>query len=407
MENKKIEELKFDYIVGNDNGNSEHDIIINGKKICQPNVMAKIRKLPLLDEINPDYVADHIEDNLIVNIDSVSAGSGDYYIGKYALKSGERIKDIKVGVDNNKINSDVVIVNTLGQIAGFAAAEAYKIDKENIESKRIIVNVDMTTALPQTQYTKLKGDEFAKKFMKDIHRVTVYIGTKRIKTEINFSFVKVLPEGVPPVFAVQNLLYGKVENEKVEEMFREFIKKQKLDSIDGNYFKNKKILHVAIGEGTTEYPITEGIAFNPNFIHGTNNGIGHAIDRAIPEFKEEYGLLNYSRQEYSKVIRSRSHKYYDTAKEILDYHIESEADEIFENIEAQIQKANNEIDVIMIYGGGSILMKKILETKIEKIADRAKIKVFYVPAKFAVTLEAEGMYLFTCSNIFKKLKSMA
>lgn len=406
MENK-IEELKFDYIVGNDNGNSEHDIIINGKKICQPNVMAKIRKLPLLDEINPDYVADHIEDNLIVNIDSVSAGSGDYYIGSYALKSGERIKDIKVGVDNNKINSDVVIVNTLGQIAGFAAEEAYKTDKENIENKRITVNVDMTTALPQTQYTKSKGDEFAKKFIKDIHRVTVYIGIKRIKTEINFNFVKVIPEGVPPVFSIQNLLYGKGEDEKVEEMFREFMKKQKLDSIDGNYFKNKRILHVAIGEGTTEYPITEGIAFNPNFIHGTNNGIGHAIDRAIPEFKEEYGLLNYSRQEYSEVIRSQGHKYYDTAKEILDYHMEAEADEIFENIEAQIQKANNEIDIIMIYGGGSILMKEILESKIEEIANRAKIKVFYVPEKFAVTLEAQGMYLFTCSNIFQKIKSMA
>ena len=42
--------------VGNGNGNSEHDIIINNKLIKQPNVFAKVAKLPNLDEINKEYV---------------------------------------------------------------------------------------------------------------------------------------------------------------------------------------------------------------------------------------------------------------------------------------------------------------------------------------------------------------
>ena len=106
--------------VGNDNGNSEHDLLINGVLIAQPNVFAKVRKLPNLDEVNKDYVIKNIQDNLIVTCEDPS---GIYYIGNYALKSGQKIRNIEVGIDNNKIESDIVIVNTLSQIAGFGIKE--------------------------------------------------------------------------------------------------------------------------------------------------------------------------------------------------------------------------------------------------------------------------------------------
>ncbi|WP_294364875.1 hypothetical protein [uncultured Clostridium sp.] len=59
---EKVIELK----VGNDNGNSEHDLIINGVLIAAPNVFAKVRKLPNLDEINKEFVLNDIHNNLIV-----------------------------------------------------------------------------------------------------------------------------------------------------------------------------------------------------------------------------------------------------------------------------------------------------------------------------------------------------
>ena len=100
--------------VGNDNGNSEHDLIINGVAIAQPNVFAKVRKLPNLDEVNREYVLDNIHDNLIVTCEDPS---GIYYVGNYALKSGQKVRNIEVGIDNNKVDSDIVMVNTLAQIA--------------------------------------------------------------------------------------------------------------------------------------------------------------------------------------------------------------------------------------------------------------------------------------------------
>lgn len=394
-ESKKLEgnkDFTINLQVGNDNGNSEHDIIINGEQICQPNVCSKVRKLPLLDEVKPEYVANNIEDNLIVTIDSPECEPGIYFAGNYALKSGERIRNIEVGADNSKYTSDVVIVNTLAQIAGYGVREAFKADQE-LKSD-IKIKVDMTTALPISQYKKSTAELFSKRF-EGKHKVTVHVGTIRANVEIEFEFVKVLPEGVTAVHALQNIS---------GEIFEEFNKKYQMN-IDGEYLKGKKILHIAIGEGTTEYPVTNGIEFSPNFIKGSNNGIGHAIDKSLDEFKDEIGILSYSRQKYSEVLRDKNHKYYSIAADIIDQCIDEQAEEILHYAKNEIQRANNEVDIICVYGGGSIPMREQLEKKLDSICEKADIKLLYIPEKYAVTLESKGMYEFTIGKIFKVLKA--
>ena len=96
------------FMVANDNGNSEQDLIINGQKISAPNVFARVGKLTNLDELNPEYVLKNIHDNLIVSVDGAL-----YYVGAYAMSSGQHCRSITVGVDNDKVSSDIVYVNTL------------------------------------------------------------------------------------------------------------------------------------------------------------------------------------------------------------------------------------------------------------------------------------------------------
>ncbi len=388
----------LDVNVGNDNGNSEHDIIINGKQICSPNVLAKVRKVPMLDEVNKDYVAEHIKDNLIVTVDSPSATPGVYYIGNYALNSGEKVRSIEVGADNNKVDSEIAIINTLSQIAGFAVQEIYK--KDNKIEQGILVNVFMSTALPISQYNKNEADRFSNKFMENKHKITVNVGTSRVDVTINFKFVKVIPEGVTAVHAVHDLDEIMSDNkDKFDVLSFNGIEKP----VDSRYFKNKKILHIGIGEGTTELPITNDIVFDPNFIKGINNGIGHAIDRSLDEFKKELGLKDYSRQKYSEVLKDESHKFYPVASDIISTYIDDEAEEILHAAKTEIQKANNEIDLIMVYGGGSIPMRNQLENKLKSVCEKGNIDLFYVPEKYAVILESIGLYKFTTGKIFEAL----
>lgn len=375
--------------VGNDNGNSEHDLVINDVLIKQPNVFAKVRKLPNLDEVNKDFVLANIHDNLIVTCEDPS---GIYYIGNYALKSGQKIRNIEVGVDNNKIDSDIVLVNTLSQIAGFGVKEYFS--KFKTFDDIIDVKVDMTTALPIRYYSHSKALEFANKFLNKTYMITVHIGNEAVRVRIEFIFVKVIPEGVTGIFALKDSNI---------DLFAEY-NKANGEKLTNQFFNKARVLHVAIGEGTTEFPITEGIQFNPNFIQGTNNGLGHAIDKALEEFKNIKGLSKFSRQDYSKILLDPKHKFNDLAMELVEHYIEDEAEEILHHIRTEIQKANNEIDVVCVYGGGSIFMRDYLEKKVADLCDRAEIKLLYIPSEFAVTLEARGLYNFTNSKIFNSLK---
>ncbi|MDO7204268.1 hypothetical protein Q5M85_09060 [Paraclostridium bifermentans] len=161
-------ELKLQ--VGNDTGNSEHDIIINDIQICQPNVIARARKTPNLEELDQELFIENIENNLVINLISNEVPTGTYYIGDYALKSGLAVKSIEVGIDNDKAESDIVFINTLAQVAGVAVKQAYKEDKIDEDIK---VKVDMTGSLPINQYTSKKAERFAERFTNGVHILNV------------------------------------------------------------------------------------------------------------------------------------------------------------------------------------------------------------------------------------------
>ena len=397
-------ELKLQ--VGNDTGNSEHDIIINDIQICQPNVISRARKTPNLEELDQELFIENIESNLVINLISNEVPTGTYYIGDYALKSGLAVKSIEVGIDNNKAESDIVFINTLAQVAGFAVKQAYKEDKIDEDIK---VKVDMTGSLPINQYTSKKAEMFAERFTNGVHILNVETPKKSVKVEIDFEFVKIIQEGVTTTFALENLDDKAFEayNKKFEE------NKENLEAynvkLNKDYFKGqeRKILHIAIGEGTTEYPKTVGKKFDPNFIHGSNNGVGIGIDNSLDEFKEEVRLSTYSRQQYSQVIKDYTHKFYADAINILDFHLEEQSSEILKNSKKQIERANNEIDLILVYGGGSILMRKTLEKQLEEVCNKGKMKLLYLDYPYAVTIESEGLSAFTKSKIFQLLKKQS
>lgn len=408
----KEQVIVINEIVGNDNGNSEHDLIINGEEIAQPNIISKVTKLPLLDDINIEYTIKNLHSQLIVTVNSPSALPGIYYCGEYALKSGQRIHNIEVGSDNDKASTDIVVINTLAQIAAFAVKKAYESNPKL--DNQIVAKVDMTTALPVTQYCKELSDKLINKFLVGKHNVIVHVGVLRADVDITFEFGKVLPEGVTTIHALQSYMNTKKEktsedeterNKEVKRLFGEFNRTYGLD-IDGNYFKKKKILHVAIGEGTTEVPITDDVKFDTNFINGDNYGVGHAIKNALSDFKKKTTLRTFTRQNFSALLRDPEHKNYNKAMDCVEPYLESESEDILGLVKDELEKANNDVDIICVYGGGSILMKEYLQKKLYALGENTDVKIFYVPAEFAVKLEAVGMYEFTKGKIYKALKDM-
>ncbi len=407
--------MKMTFKVGNDNGNSEHDLIIDGVLITQPSVFSKVSKLPDLSSLNDEVFVENILDNIITTVMSPAVNSGaagSYFIGEYATKAGKLLHNIEVGAFNSKINSDVPIVNTLGIVAAYAVKRGLK---EDPNVSRIELDIEMVTALPVTQHSPATSKAFFGKFMDTDHEVQVHLPSRVVSVVLHFVYVKVLPESICATFYVQALTMEHAELIKnaddraeyaalVKRFFKDFNAKYGLN-IDGKYFKNLKILHNSIGEGTTEIPLTNDISFDPNFIEGSNNGVGHAINEVLNTFIKSKNLVKFTRQDYSAILRDPHHKHYEFAMSLVQDPLAEQGEIIFRNTKQEVGKANNAIDIIMVHGGGSILMRDFLLQEYYGFGEKTDIMIFYVPSEFAVVLEVLGMYAFLKSDIFKNLKA--
>lgn len=376
--------------VAMDNGNSEQDMFFNGVPVAGPNVYARVQSLPNLDEVDPKKVMGDIHNNLIAEVEDQL-----YYIGAYALDSNQHCRSIQVGVDNDKVSSSIVFINTLAHTAAEAVSLASqskdKAVRKAFDEGTVNAEVDMATAIPVSYYTAEAAHTLEDKFTEKTHSVKVYVGPISYTVTLTYSFVKVIPEGVTAAHAF------------LAEPERYFGK-----GVTSETLQDARILHVAIGEGTTEFPITTGVGFDPNFISGTDNGNGHAIKRVLDPFKKNFGLRSITRQDFSRYIREDSHKYHNAAMDYLMPALEDEAVDILAKAEQVIAEANNEIDAVAVYGGGSILMKEFLRPRLEAYCRRARIQLIYIedPTE-AVFLEAEGLNAFLNSGLFQYLKEHA
>ncbi len=392
--------MKYHFYVGNDNGNSEHDLMIDGRWIGQPNVNCAVDELPWSEEQAPESFVKQLQDQLVVTVDSPAARPGMYYIGKFALESGEIIDNIQIGIDA-KSDMDLPIINTLAQIAAVAVQKAYEEEKKIPSS--ISVEADMATALPVTQHTDETAAKFEKRFTSGEHHITVHLGIQRVAVKIVFPFVKTVPEATPVIFTLQKDAAG---NWRDGELFGDFAETYRLEKkFNGSYFKDKRILHVDIGDGSTEYPITEGNRFLRQFVHGSHHGAGYAIEEALQEFNRLIHLPDSPRQFFSDVIKNGKHKYHARALKTLRRPMESQVKQITQHVKKQLTKARNEIDLICVYGGGSILMRSVLYPLLKTICDEREIQLLYIPDDYAVKLNALGLDAFVRGKIYDALKS--
>lgn len=404
--------------IGNDIGNSKQAIVINKKLIQQPSVFAVGGMIPWVDDENdvPKNLKE-IYDNMVVTIPATAGiPTGLYHIGKYALKThGEAVTSLYVKGNSPKSDQQVPYVNTLGVIAAYAVEEAYVNRGESPEE--ITVIADMTAALPVKQHSPANIETMQDRFMGATHTITIHLGlTKKVLVKIKFEYVHVLQEGTPVIFALRFDSEGEHRKsgyfeETEESMFDEFAEEYKLGEIDGSYFEGKNILHFDGGDGTSDAPFTRGNTVDKDFCDGISNGVGHAIENSINDFLSlvPSAYNSISRQDYSEILKSqfapRKHKFLPEALQAFNPHFDNQAKQMNKLVNNQIIKIGSDnIDILVVYGGGSILSKPLLHKQLKDLAAKVRIQLFYVKKKYAITLNAEGLDFFVRSDIFKHFK---
>ncbi|GCF76344.1 hypothetical protein BC2926_38850 [Bacillus cereus] len=380
--------MKLNYQIGNDNGNHEQDIVINGKMYQFANVYSVVTNSIEDEDISAEEMIPNLLDRLYVTIQSRSInGAHEVFVGKRALEDGENVRNMNIKL-GKKHKEDLPLITTLANLAGVAVKETFS--KKNKIVKDIEISVDMTTALPASQWTKETANEFSSRFMDTQHLVTVHLGKTDILVKVNFVFVKTVKEGVVTLFGIIEDEKGKYRN---DDLFDEFSKEYNLGKIDGSYFKDKKILHADIGDGTSEYAVTTGYKTDGR-THGRPHGIGHALESAIKKFKEKWDI-EVSRQEFAEYVKKEGSKYHPIAIDSLAVAKRELAKTILEELQMTSKDLKHDYDAIVVYGGGSIQLKDVLYKELKEFCDSVQVKLLWIDKKYAVTMNARGLEIFT------------
>ena len=397
-----------------DIGNSELKMMINGELVKQQNVNKRVFGRVKNKEGSLQHSVTNLMDEICVHVTSDAIEhDGKFYVGYRAAHSNGKpdALDIELG---DKHKRDLPIINVLSAMASKAVQNNY--DGKEEFPKNIEITASLILAIPASEYEPSKARFLESRFKENTHIVIVYVGEEKTTVQIEFDIVKVTREGVPALYAIFegdiemfndfNELYKKDSTKNSEEDNEKESKLYVESKVIGGYFKDKKILHVDIGDGTTEYIFSSGVNPIPDACWGEKRGIGHAIEGAIKLLQEEYeGGVDINRQQFSELITDSNDKKHDKAVEFLKDTRYMQAQGIYNDIEkSYIYKTASKAEVLAIYGGGSIALKDDLYKKLLDFCTTNEMQLLWIPEKYATEMNVRGMEILSNKLVSKVAK---
>jgi len=381
-------------IVGNDIGNSVTKMYVGEKLIKQPSVIKRLFVKPDVTETDVKTNVTNLLDEMIVNVTSGAIKrNGLYFVGTRANITADKVENMNIRL-GGKHKHDIPIIMTLSMIAAQSIKTSFGANGRL--PAEMSLTVGMTSAIPASEYSQEKARTLEGRFTSGTHVVVVYVGDQLVTVKITFDQVKVTQEGVPALYA---LIEAKPE---ILEIFKETYKE--VASFTVKDFRGKNILHVDIGDGTTEYIYMKGMNPINDACSGERRGVGHATEEAIKMLKEhQNGHLNINRQQFMEIYKDPTHNLHEDAVRFMEEARYIEAQKIVEDVkERYMTYTAGNVDYIMVYGGGSIQFFEELFEELREFADEVHCKLLYIPAKFAVNMNARGMKVLNEKVIFKK-----
>lgn len=386
--------MKLKYVVASDNGNSTIKEIINGEfntyKEIQPSLIRPILTLPTFAETDENKSVADLFDNLIVNVTSPSIKlNGLYAVGKKAQKmGGARNMNIFVG---KKHKDDIPLIASFAMIAAKGVQEYYQ--QKNELPDVLDVEIEYSSALPALEFTPETARFLQNRFLKEQHIVQIYATKDPVLVNLKFIAAKVTQEGNPAVFAVvsgdEELLvdYNKLYEPKSNEEFA-----------------HEKIITIDIGDGTTELIYTINGKPIVEYCRGLKNGVGHAAEEASLHMQQTLNLqLDLTRQDFMKAVLDKNNHLHSEAKMSMIHATQVKAFDLLTEVQNMYQNiVKGDATLFLVIGGGSSTFHDALHDELKEYADDNDVKMLWIPAPRAATINVEGLDFLNKKIFFPK-----
>lgn len=392
--------------VANDLGYGSVKAKVNDTKIHFPSVLALQREQDIAKPVEFDsekeklsYLSDMINHMDITVSSSAVKTQGRFLLGTAAVKSSLPMRAFDVNDFTGKSDNDLSIILTLGMIA--AQRVALAVENGEDLSEQLNAEVNMTTALPVSEGKK-NGivDSYINKYVNSKHTVVFHNLKDPITVSLTFNKVYVALEGEVAQLYIQNSdikLKGLIKKDFAKNYPELATEIEVTDLV-----KIKNLLGIDIGEGTTDLVVIKDGKANAVSSTSLPTGYGNALQDAIDvlqtqnmNFEARSQLQDYLSQDVSPLAKRMQNKVRQTAFEQLAPF----ADKIVEAASKTMRKAGANVEVLYVYGGGSIPMLEQTELR-QKLAQKMKdfsggidVPVIWIDKSYAQILNEKGLEL--------------
>ncbi|MGR5899501.1 hypothetical protein ACT7C8_17830 [Bacillus cereus] len=106
--------------------------------------------------------------------------------------------------------------------------------------------------------------------------------------------------------------------------------------------------------------------------------------------------VEIERQHFAEIIKdpNPNRRFKKLALAYLDEEKVEQADNIYSELTKRLRKAQYNVDVVAVYGGGNIHMKDVLYDQLKGFCDKYGIKVLWIPKDFTTNMNVEGMTIY-------------
>lgn len=330
------------------------------------------------------------------------------FFGQRAIQYNKNLMEFDISGHESKAQQELSQMLVLGCVAGKAIQEYYEINKRLPDD---ILNVDtvMAIALPISEYKDYR-DDYANRFKKNSHLVSVYNFENVVRVSVNFVQVVVFAEGASAQYAIGPLGI-KFMDRMLEDTRKMGIPLEGITASD--ILAAKNTVGIDIGEGTVNFPVFANGQFNPDASKSFNKGYGTVLSGALDRLKRKYpfesrkALADYLTQEPSALKRAM----YNAVKNIVDEEIEPFVMEVASEFGKILRDVGVYTEVIYVYGGGAApvrdkLFARLIETsKNFAGGEDTAYPVIYMDSKFSRLLNREGLTIIaktTADKVFGK-----
>lgn len=392
--------------VANDLGYGSVKAKVNDTKIHFPSVLALQREQDIAKPVEFDsekeklsYLSDMINHMDITVSSSAVKTQGRFLLGTAAVKSSLPMRAFDVNDFTGKSDNDLSIILTLGMIA--AQRVALAVENGEDLSEQLNAEVNMTTALPVSEGKK-NGivDSYINKYVNSKHTVVFHNLKDPITVSLTFNKVYVALEGEVAQLYIQNSdikLKGLIKKDFAKNYPELATEIEVTDLV-----KIRNLLGIDIGEGTTDLVVIKDGKANAISSTSLPNGYGNALQDAIDvlqmqnmNFEARSQLQDYLSQDVSPLAKRMQNKVRQTVFEQLAPF----ADKIVEAASKTMRKAGANVEVLYVYGGGSIPMLEQTELR-QKLAQKMKdfsggidVPVIWIDKSYAQILNEKGLEL--------------